>query len=332
MGKIKFIITRLLDMNYRQMFDKINEVHEKSGKNRLFIFLDMAWCALAYQAGYMDYWLFEMYDLNGKQRKTVLTRGKNNAFIKKYNDPKYMPEIEDKLKFAQNFGEFMHREWLDMATATRDELSDFVSRHPVFMAKPVDGMCGKGIEKIDSAAFDGDLYEHLVSGGHFILEECVVQHKKLMELHPCSVNTCRVISFTKGSKTKVVAAYLRIGNGKFVDNFNNGGMVVPIEEDCGRIIYPALDKSGGLHEKHPMTGVSIKGFEIPLWDEVIALVEKAGQVVPQVGIVGWDVCVTDNGPLLIEGNDFPGHDIYQLPPHRTDGIGVLPKFLRAMED
>lgn len=51
---------------------------------------------------------------------------------------------------------------------------------------------------------------------------------------------------------------------------------------------------------------------------------------PQVGIVGWDVCVTDNGPLLIEGNDFPGHDIYQLPPHRTNGIGVLPKFKRAM--
>lgn len=332
MSKLKYFITRLLDMNYRQMFRKIDEVHEKSGKNRVFIFFDMIYCGIVYQAGYMDYWLFEMYDLNRKQRKTVLTRGKNNAFIKKYNDPKYMPEIEDKLKFAHNFGEFMHREWLDMGTATREELNAFTEKHPVFMAKPVDGMCGKGIEKIDAAQFDGDLYEHLKTGGHFILEECVVQHKRMSELHPCSVNTCRVISFTKGSKTKVVAAYLRIGNGKFVDNFNNGGMVVPIEEDCGRIIYPALDKSGALHEKHPMTGVPIRGFEIPLWDEVIKLVEKAGQVVPQVGIVGWDVCVTDNGPLLIEGNDFPGHDIYQLPPHRTDGIGVLPKFLRAMED
>lgn len=332
MSKLKYFISRIFDMNYRQMFRKIDEVHEKSGKCRLFIFLDMVYCGIVYQAGYMDYWLFEMYDLNRSQRKTILTRGKNNAFIKRYNDPKYMPEIEDKLKFAKNFGEFMHRDWLDMGTADRAALSEFTAKHPVFMAKPTGGMCGKGIEKINAAEFEGDLYEHLKSMGPLILEECVVQHKALMELHPCSVNTCRVITFTHGGSTKVVAAYLRIGNGKYVDNFNNGGMVVPIEEDCGRIIYPALDKSGALHEVHPLTGVPIKGFQVPLWDEVAELVKKAGQVVPQVGIVGWDVCVTDNGPLLIEGNDYPGHDIYQLPPHRTDGIGVLPKFLRAMED
>ena len=183
---------------------------------------------------------------------------------------------------------------------------------------------------IDIRELEQPLREHLDGAGHVLLEECVVQHRDLMALHPCSVNTCRVITFTHGGRTKVVAAYLRIGNGRYVDNFNNGGMVVPIEEDSGEIIYPALDKSGRLYDVHPLTGVAIKGFRIPLWDEVIALCEQAGQVVPQVGIVGWDVCVTDNGPLLIEGNDYPGHDIYQLPPHRTNGIGVLPKFQKAM--
>ena len=330
MGKLKYLIARIAGMNYRQMFSKIDEVHEKSGKCKLFIFIDMVYCGLVYQAGYMDYWLFEMYNLNRAQRKTILTRGMNNAFIKRYNDPKYMPEIENKLKFAHNFADFLHRGWLDMTTATEAQLEEFVKKYPVFMVKPVDGMCGKGIEKINAAEFDGNLYEHLQSFNPAILEECVVQHKDLMALHPCSVNTCRVITFTQGSTTNVVAAYLRIGNGRHVDNFNNGGMVVPIEEDTGVIIYPALDKHNNLYDVHPMTNVPIKGFQIPLWDEVLEIVKKAGQVVPQVGIVGWDVCVTDNGPLLIEGNDFPGHDIYQLPPHRTNGIGVLPKFQRAM--
>lgn len=329
MGKIKYLIKRIFSMNYGQMFRKIEEVHVKSGKSRIVIFFDMLYCGLKYQAGYMDYWLFEMYDLNREQRKTVVTRGINNAFIKRFNDPKYMPEIENKLKFARNFSEFMHRDWLDVSSSSREEYDAFTAKHPVFMAKPVDGMCGKGIEKIDVSQSDDGLYEHLKDGG-FVLEECVVQHKKLMELHPCSVNTCRVITLTQNGTTNVVAAYLRIGNGKYVDNFNSGGMVVPIEEDRGEIIYPALDKSGKLYDAHPLTGVSIKGFVIPMWDEVVFLVKKAGAVVPQVGLVGWDVCVTDNGPLLIEGNDFPGHDIYQLPPHRTNGIGVLPKFERAM--
>ena len=330
MEKLRYLIKRIFAMNYKQMFSKICEVHEKSGKSRLVIFFDMIWCGLVYQAGYMDYALFEMYDLNRAQRRTVVTRGINNGFIKRFNDPKFMPEIENKQKFAHNFGEFMHRDWLDMSAATREELDAFTAKHPVFMSKPVDGMCGKGIEKINTAEFTGDLYEHLKNGVQVVLEECVTQHPVLMALHPCSVNTCRVISLTKDGKTNVVAAYLRIGNGRYVDNFNSGGMVVPIEEDRGEIIYPALDKAGHLYETHPMTGVSIKGFKIPMWDEVIALVKKAGGVVPQVGLVGWDVCVTENGPLLIEGNDFPGHDIYQLPPHRTNGIGVLLKFQRYL--
>ncbi len=330
MGKLKFLLARIAGLNWKQMFQKINAVHEKSGRSKLFIFIDMVWCGLRYQAGYMDYWLFEMYDLNAAQRKTVVTRGINNSFIKKYNDPAYMPEIENKLRFAHNFADFLHRDWLDYSAATDAELAAFVEKHPVFMVKPVDGQCGHGIEKLDTSSLDVPLREHLDGlGHHVLLEECVVQHRDLMALHPYSVNTCRVISFTHGAKTCVVAAYLRIGNGKYVDNFNSGGMVVPIEEDSGEIIYPALDKAENLYDVHPLTGVAIKGFKIPLWDEVVAMVKRAGQVVPQVGIVGWDVCVADNGPLLIEGNDYPGHDIYQLPPHRTNGIGVLPKFQKA---
>ena len=60
------------------------------------------------------------------------------------------------------------------------------------------------------------------------------------------------------------------------------------------------------------------------------LVREAAQVVPQVGYVGWDVCFTPEGPCLVEGNQFPGHDIYQLPVHTPDKIGIMPRF-RAIE-
>lgn len=333
MGKIKYLCGRIFSMHFDKMFEKIDDIHKKTGKSKIYLFFDMINCGLKYQAGYMDYWLFEMYDLNRAQRKTVVTRGINNAFIKRFNDPAYMKYIDDKLEFNRRFEKFLKRDWLDVHTATDEQLAAFCEKHSTFMAKPENGMCGKGIQKLNFSDFDSveELRKHLVEANLMLLEEPVVQHPDLMRLHPNSVNTCRVITIAKDGKTRVVAAYLRIGNGKYVDNFNSGGMVVPIEEDRGEIIYPALDKSGNLYEKHPMTGVSIKGFKIPLWDEVIKLVCEAGQVVPQVGLVGWDVCVTEKGPLLIEGNEFPGHDIYQLPPHRTNGIGVLPKFKRAID-
>jgi hypothetical protein len=53
---------------------------------------------------------------------------------------------------------------------------------------------------------------------------------------------------------------------------------------------------------------------------------KAAMVVPQVGFIGWDVCLTPDGPVIVEGNDYPGHDLYQLPEHTHDKMGIWPKY------
>ena len=57
----------------------------------------------------------------------------------------------------------------------------------------------------------------------------------------------------------------------------------------------------------------------------------ACEIVPEIGYVGWDVCLGPTAPCLIEGNDFPGHDLYQLPVHRKGNTGLLPLFEEAMK-
>lgn len=47
---------------------------------------------------------------------------------------------------------------------------------------------------------------------------------------------------------------------------------------------------------------------------------------PQVRYVAWDVAITENGPIFIEGNSFPSHAIPQFAAHFPDGIGILPRF------
>ena len=89
MSKVKYLVGRIKNMNFKKMFDTIDDIHNRTDKSKIFLFFDMIICAIRYQSGYVDYLLFEMWDLNSKERKTVLTRGKNNIFVRYYNNKNY---------------------------------------------------------------------------------------------------------------------------------------------------------------------------------------------------------------------------------------------------
>lgn len=334
MGKASYLVQRVLNMNYRAMLDKISSIHQKTGRSRLSIFRDMRDCALKYGAGYMDYDLFEMYHLTPEQRDTYLTRGRNNELVVKYNDKDHMAELGDKIKFNARFSQFLHRDWVPVTGENREAVLSFLARHATFMAKPSQGSCGWGIEKLNTADFPSldALYEHLAPRAPLLeLEEVIVQHPAVSAIYPGAINTVRMVTILgKSGKVYLVTAMFRIGNGKYVDNFNSGGMVAPMDPESGTVIDRALDKQKNLYENHPATGTPIKGFAFPDWDKARELVTQAARMIPEVGYVGWDVCFTPQGPCLVEGNQFPGHDIYQLPVHTPDKIGIMPRF-RAIE-
>lgn len=329
MKDIGYVLRRLTDMNYKAMFDKLSALHRKTGRSRLNLLLDMQKCAVNYGAGYMDYDLFEMYDLTDEQRDTYLTRGRNNALIKKYNDLSYAHFFDNKDEFYTRFQDCIRREWLPL-TADRKQVLDFLRRHDQLIAKPLDGSCGKGIEKLTLSDFASAeaAYDHLMKlEGRFALEEVLEQHPAVSAIYPDAINTVRIVTIYKEGVAHVICAYFRIGNGgRHVDNFNSGGMVAPVDEQTGYVLDSAIDKQKNLYASHPQTGTPIKGFRFPDWDKALSLVRRAAAVVPQMAYIGWDVAFTPDGPCLVEGNNFPGHDIYQLPEHTPNKIGMMSKF------
>lgn len=327
MYKVKYLIGRIKNMNFKKLFDTISEIHNKTNKGKIIIFIDIIVCAIKYQSGYVDYLLFEMWNLNNKERQTVLTRGKNNIFVKYYNDKNYNHIFLNKNEFNEKFKKYLNRDYI-ILNDNKKEFNKFIKNKKIIFCKPINGTHGDNMEKIVIKDFKGDLYNYLIKKNLKLIEEVVIQCKKMNDLYPYSINTVRIITVNRyDGKVKVVAAYQRIGNnGRIVDNYNGGGMVVPINEQTGIIEYPAVDKLKNIYYKHPITNTDIVGFKIPMYKEAVNLAKKAAKVVKEIRYVGWDIAITDKGPVIIEGNEYPGHDIYQLPPHRTNNIGVLPKF------
>ena len=347
MGNIVYILKRLKTMDWNAMNRKIKEINKKTGKSKISIFLDMQKCARLYGAGYMDYDLFEMYNLTPEQRDTYLTRGRNNQFVIKYCDKDYLHYFQNKDEFNERFNKYLKREWLKVNGTPKEKIIDFIEKHKVFMAKPINGSCGKGVEKIYTEKYNSaeEIYKELTKeGSNYIIEEVVEQNPEVSKIYPDSINTVRVVTIvtTKEGKSiltlpkeerknievvpHIIWTCFRIGNGKCVDNFNSGGMVAPVDIETGIVSQVAIDKAKNVYEKHPITGTTIKGFKFPYWKEVIDLCKEASKEIPEMGYVGWDVAITPNGPVFIEGNEFPGHDLYQLPEHTPDKIGMMPRF------
>ena len=80
------------------------------------------------------------------------------------------------------------------------------------MAKPVDGGCGHGIEKMNTNDYPSldEVYNRLVEGNNnFELEEVIKQHPDVSKIYPDAINTVRVVTILKNGVPHVICAYCR---------------------------------------------------------------------------------------------------------------------------
>lgn len=329
MKDIRYLFKCIAHIDYKGFLKTLGTVHTLSGKNRIYLFFDMVYCGLRYGAGYRDYLLCEFYLLDGPHRRTYVTRGVNNALVKRLNDRDYYHIFDNKEEFYARFGEFIGREWIYVDDAGPGGFLAFMENRHEIILKPHNASCGEGVEKISKGDFAtiGDLYAYASRNRGNIAEEVIPQHGLMNRLNPGCVNTLRIITVLTEGRAHVVCGFVRIGNGERpVDNINAGGMCAPVELSSGVIAHVGYDKERRVYACHPATGCPIKGYQIPLWGEALELCRKAAEKVPQMGYVGWDVAVTPTGCVLVEGNNLPGHDILQMPPHVPDRVGMLPRF------
>jgi len=329
MKKIIYIIKRICEMNFSAMFKTAKRISKENNASFFKVLFDIIHCGLKYMAGYVDYEVFGFYNLNTEQRETIITRGINNRFVSILNNKEMANTLDNKLLFNEKFNEFLKRDWINLKIASKKEFVEFLKGKINIIVKPVDQACGRNVEKInvENISDANSLYDTLVQKEQFLVEDCIVQHPKMASIYPNAVNTLRIVTITKNNNVHIMFRSIRMGNsGNVVDNFNHGGLFTTIDED-GVIKKPAVDKKGNIYTNHPFTNTEIVGFEIPLFDQAINYVKTMAKSIPEVGYVGWDIAITENGPVVVEANPFPGHDIYQSKVHmKEDGTGPRKDF------
>lgn len=331
MSKLRYILRAIKKMNVKNMFKVARKVAKKSHKLTIIVFIDMVICGFKYGAGYYDYQEFEFYNLTKEERKTYLTRTKNNLIIKTYNNKEYFDIFDDKGQFNKLFKKYLKRDYMIINENSFEEFKKFILKHNPIIVKPIDGEGGKGVEKyeIDEESNIKALFNTLLIRKQLLIEECILQHEKVSSLYPDSVNSLRLFTFYNGKDAFVLNSVFKIGNGGVTDNFSSGSMYTFVSDD-GKVICPAIDRDDNYYSNHPITNEIIVGFEIPDYKKACDLVKKCAKVVPEVGYIGWDVALTPDGPVIIEGNCFPG--VFQMKPSfQEKHEGLIPKYKKYMD-
>jgi hypothetical protein len=330
------IFTQALHADYKRFFQNIKEYAEKENKNAVLMTADVALCSVFLGSALTDYFNYEFYKHPWKKRKEFAVVKTQDRFYQLVNPTQYKKTFTVKPNFLREFAEYVGRDWVLPTGENFDEFNAFLDKHDTFMCKPVDGLGGGGIYKsnLEKAGDRKAFYDKLIAERYF-LEEVIKQCDALAAFNPSSVNSIRVMTHNIEDNPTIFFCSLRVGNGNtVVDNFHSGGMSAVVDNETGVIQDAAIDKSMRRFEKHPVSGIEFKGFQIPCWPEVIKMVHAACRKHPEMTVIGWDVCITDNGPILIEGNRRPGFDMVQVlldKPQQYVLDDITAKFLAAQK-
>ena len=206
-------------------------------------------------------------------------------------------------------------------------------KHKKFIfAKPPKDFGGHGIRKIEVSKIKDvkELYDELKEKGINLIEEEIIQHPEVAKLNPYAVNSFRVVTLVKDNKAYILANALRINLDEEAA-IGCSDAYMRLDED-GNICSRVVDDVANVYEEHPLAKIKFNTVKVPFVKESFEMALKAAMEVPEVRYVGWDIAITKNGPVLMEGNEYPSYGLVQYYLFNDEHTGHLKQIEAILGD
>jgi hypothetical protein len=217
-----------------------------------------------------------------------------------------------------------------------------------FFCKPLNGQNGNGgfafkrtatgFSRNDKPLSAYELFEEvLVIADRYrtmVVEERLRLHPVMQRISPSgALSTIRMVTALEEGAVRPVASLLKICAGSNeTDNFHKGmtgNLIANIDLETGRLGKAISSASSEFplmrtYAHHPDSQQLIEGFQLPDWPELLNLVKAAHREFSELWTLGWDVALTDRGPVIVEGNSVWAVEFIQL----ASGKGLRHEFDR----
>ncbi|MBI3368146.1 MAG: hypothetical protein HY021_06810 [Burkholderiales bacterium] len=159
----------------------------------------------------------------------------------------------------------------------------------------------------------------------WVLQDALTPHPQIAALCGDKISGVRVHSFLAPDGPRILKAVWKVNLGaEDSDNFRHGAsgnLLASVDVASGRVrrTIAGVGLARRVDPPHPRTGRALTGFTLPDWPAMVALVRDAQLAFPGFLCPGWDIALTDQGPLILEVNAFGDIDL----PQHADGAGFL---------
>ena len=281
-----------------------------------------------------------------------LQNGHAGLLSRIFKDDKSLPEINDKVLFAEIIAAAGVSTPSTLAVFEAGRLvsglgeADFireVAKHDGLFVKPVQSSGGKGAimllrqenrewrlmaSALGSPAFQRitqtllhqeygspalwNVLGTLSNTGRLVVQPRLRNHPGLPALGGPALMAVRVLSGLGENGVVLLRAVLRLPFSSSVASQH--GVDALVDLDTGRLGQVFIDSlDQRFHRAMPPTGPVIEGAILPFWRESLDMVKKAHSALPSYPFLGWDVAITPSGPVALEANGNYGLAGLQKP-------------------
>jgi hypothetical protein len=177
-------------------------------------------------------------------------------------------------------------------------------------------------ETVTFENFHAQIHDNYYTTG-YMLQDMIRMDSELAPYSPTAVGTFRIVTCQTPAGIRPLYCLWKIpGANSMADNFwRTDSLIANIDIDSGKITR--CQQAKGLDAKevdvHPDTDQPLVGLKIPKWEMIATAALNAAALFQQSRIIGFDIALSDTGPVIIEANSNPDHGLFQV----ASGKGFL---------
>lgn len=194
---------------------------------------------------------------------------------------------------------------------------EFVLKSPNLEAGEGVLVCSKKGDRVISSRKDYTVKEfiNLLGKSVWVLQKKVESHPAIKKVNATALNTTRIVTLRNGTDTIYIGGFQAFAAGDAVtDSWSAGSLYVGFDTEKEILLaegYANLSVPEAIVYKHPDSGIVFEGYAIPYLKDAVQLCKSAHAYFYNNFMLGWDVAITEQGPVMVEVNEKPGMNVVQ---------------------